>query len=514
MLTCDISELYERVTDLVTLARVLDDGGATLATVDAAIARAPREMRPGLLLMKSRLFGSLRRYAERLDALRNAARLAAGLGDDPARCEALLQLALPVDSLLTLAERDELCRNGVGLAIELRNPRLLAFAASTGPIVAAAAGSPDYPELRVHLERAMDAARSPDELRICAMAWHNWASRGLWLGEYDEVHTALGNLTRLSPLHAESHFNRPAATLAWRTGDWEGAVFYAERAMAETFDLHEPDEAAAIHAAIQLERGGEIPLHLLDLDLGELDAVETSAIAILRAVLVDLRIARREPRPARGLVNDVRRIVRVGFRVGWEDLLVAAARAGPHAYDAAAAAAATALPVGRRAAAHLQVAGALKGGSAAATEELLAGAQALDDLGERFDAARAWEVVGHQLVRRGRDGGSYRRRAAESYAALGADRSLANLIRASKGSRALEGFTIPPSQLRRATLCLTPREHDVVELASRGFTTAEIAERLVIADSTATTHLKSARRKLGVTRSRELVRFFAPDVAS
>jgi DNA-binding CsgD family transcriptional regulator len=51
---------------------------------------------------------------------------------------------------------------------------------------------------------------------------------------------------------------------------------------------------------------------------------------------------------------------------------------------------------------------------------------------------------------------------------------------------------------------LTPREAQLVELASRGLTNAEIAERLVLSVRTVETHLYRAMQKLGISDRRDL----------
>ena len=44
---------------------------------------------------------------------------------------------------------------------------------------------------------------------------------------------------------------------------------------------------------------------------------------------------------------------------------------------------------------------------------------------------------------------------------------------------------------------LSPREREVLALLARGFTNAEIARRLILAEATVRLHLKNARRRLG-----------------
>jgi DNA-binding NarL/FixJ family response regulator len=54
---------------------------------------------------------------------------------------------------------------------------------------------------------------------------------------------------------------------------------------------------------------------------------------------------------------------------------------------------------------------------------------------------------------------------------------------------------------------LTPREHEIAELATRGLANAEIAERLVVSVRTVEWHLQQVYGKLGVDGREEI-----PDV--
>jgi DNA-binding NarL/FixJ family response regulator len=66
--------------------------------------------------------------------------------------------------------------------------------------------------------------------------------------------------------------------------------------------------------------------------------------------------------------------------------------------------------------------------------------------------------------------------------------------------------TAPPAidGLDGATISLTSRETQLVELARRGLTNAEIADELVLSVRTVETHLYRAMRKLGVSDRHDL----------
>ncbi|MGA9876049.1 MAG: helix-turn-helix transcriptional regulator, partial [Solirubrobacteraceae bacterium] len=55
----------------------------------------------------------------------------------------------------------------------------------------------------------------------------------------------------------------------------------------------------------------------------------------------------------------------------------------------------------------------------------------------------------------------------------------------------------------RDAIELTPREAQLVELAARGLTNAEIAETLVLSSRTVETHIYRAMRKLGINDRRD-----------
>ena len=121
---------------------------------------------------------------------------------------------------------------------------------------------------------------------------------------------------------------------------------------------------------------------------------------------------------------------------------------------------------------------------------LLAAAEALDAVGAtRF----ACEAAAH---------------AAEAFAAEGRDDSAR---RAAARCRELhvpdQGGTLPAMPgLDPAGAVLTAREAQLVELAARGLSNAEIAERLVLSVRTVESHLYRAMHKLGVTDRRDLRR--------
>jgi DNA-binding CsgD family transcriptional regulator len=95
--------------------------------------------------------------------------------------------------------------------------------------------------------------------------------------------------------------------------------------------------------------------------------------------------------------------------------------------------------------------------------------------------------------------------AAEAFAAEGRQDSAR---RAAARMRELDpgqgGFLPPVRGLADATVTLTAREAQLVELAGRGLSNAEIADRLVLSVRTVESHIYRAMQKLGVSDRREL----------
>jgi non-specific serine/threonine protein kinase len=72
---------------------------------------------------------------------------------------------------------------------------------------------------------------------------------------------------------------------------------------------------------------------------------------------------------------------------------------------------------------------------------------------------------------------------------------------------ALQSTTAPPrlvSRARSGAQRLTPREHEVAELAAQGFTNRQIADALVIAEKTVANHLQRVLEKLDLRTRTQL----------
>jgi DNA-binding NarL/FixJ family response regulator len=114
---------------------------------------------------------------------------------------------------------------------------------------------------------------------------------------------------------------------------------------------------------------------------------------------------------------------------------------------------------------------------------LLAAAEALAGLGVTRYAAEAAAHASAAFAQEGRED-SARRAAARSHELQPADQGAPPI--------AIDGVDQAASEL-------TPRETQLVELAARGLTNAEIADRLVLSTRTVETHIYRAMRKLGIS---------------
>ncbi|MDO8185602.1 LuxR C-terminal-related transcriptional regulator [Conexibacter sp. JD483] len=119
---------------------------------------------------------------------------------------------------------------------------------------------------------------------------------------------------------------------------------------------------------------------------------------------------------------------------------------------------------------------------------LLAAADAFEAIGALRCAAEASADAASAFVRAGRDD-SARRAAAR---------------RTELHERGSGGTPPPVDGLDGPAIALTPREAQLVELAARGLSNAEIADRLVLSVRTVESHIYRAMQKLGVSDRREL----------
>jgi len=153
-------------------------------------------------------------------------------------------------------------------------------------------------------------------------------------------------------------------------------------------------------------------------------------------------------------------------------------------------------------------------------------APALRRLCQRCDAPLTSAYAEHTTARAESDARGMLS-AAESFAALGARRYASEAAahaaaafaaegrrdsarRAAAHSRELQpggqGAGLPQIEgIDDAAIELTPREAQIVELAARGLTNTEIADRLVLSTRTVETHIYRSMRKFGINDRREFL---------
>ena len=96
--------------------------------------------------------------------------------------------------------------------------------------------------------------------------------------------------------------------------------------------------------------------------------------------------------------------------------------------------------------------------------------------------------------------------AAEAFAAEGRQDSARRAVARCRELHALgEGGWLPPIRgVDADSVVLSPREAQLVDLAARGLTNAQIADRLVLSVRTVESHIYRAMQKLGVNDRRDL----------
>lgn len=495
-------ELAERLT---AAARSIHRTGEARPLLDTAVAAVSRpSARARVLVAHAALVSATGDYEARNLDLRTAVALLTS--DEPQLLAlALGELAYPAGEDVTYEDRVAAGRRGLQLATECGDARTTAICATS--LAQASLYGGDISGIEIY-ELARSAAESPGpgprRHALLRRLYANWMYDTLLCGRYAAAQEVLARAREISiQPYATQLFLAFDALLWWRTGAWDRAGAAARSVRSEP--LH-PITPIATCVAVALEHeAGSADLRPLS-PITKHRAIAEQVLA--NSLLVTMRAGNGEPNVGRGLPRLAQMIAATRLRFGWEDLALAAARAGPRDYSSFLSTVEDLRPVGDRAAGvllHAQGVG-VRDNPTLAQECLQAAAEEYERLGEPYGLATALEDLGRSLAEAGLRPGDVRRRAASIYADLGADRSLARLLRASGGTPALREFRVPPSQRGAGTRGLTPRERQVAELARRGLRAAEIGERLGIAPRTAYNTLVAVRSKLGLSRTADLVR--------
>lgn len=507
------TRLAERV---VVAARSSNQPAAGIELVEQALAATTGfEHRGRLFLCLSRLVSFFGDYESRVAALDQARNAFSAAGDTVGLARALGEMALPVGKTPSIAERIELGREGLALAELSGDPSAIGLCAANLAVAELRSGDPGAFDLwarAASVEGSDTSSHGEEAVRNRT----NWAIGALDYGLYPEAEKVLREGARLwdNPFWKE-FFHCMRAMSLWREGHWDDAAEEATRAQA---GVSRPEVAAmstAILAAIDFERNARpdiSPLTAAVDSLIRLSDEQWGSLAL--SILMRIRAARREPQPERGFSSLARLIMTTGVRIGWDDLLPAVAELNPFLCRQTLALFGDVRPVGKRAVASLSYMEGLlalddSGGDA---EELFAEAARLyEALPDPYFRAKALEGAAEARLRAGRREEGFLVQAAGIYSDLGADRSLARLLRRFRTLRSLDGFRIPTSQSHAGAPGLTPREWEVANLARQGYTARAIGELLGISPVTAKKHLERVKSKLSVERKSDLVRLLLPE---
>lgn len=451
-------------------------------------------------------------FEENCDLLKRAARAFAEAGDKGREAKAVGSLSMqPVSGKLSNEDCLEAAERSVALARESGNPvtlaRCLGYLGSAWVSCGEAKGFDYFEDAGRILKnvRADEASRATDRVITLGDAYLSLA-----LGAYRRAEVAGRRGEAITEGALLSYTSSNYAILMWRTGRWDDALGIIGKIDFKYCFPEVRAIATCVEAAIRFERGTPIDMTQIEAAAATLIKQEDTIWAAMAfASLLKIRHARREPNSERGLMKLVELIRSRLKMIGWDDLFVETARIDPSLYQRLVRALGDLRPTGPRADASLLFAQGLaersKGNPRAAAKLLLEAAEAFERLGEPHSFARATEAAAEARVSTGERAGSLRSAAATIYQELGADRSLALLLRRAGRTRSLRGFKMPASQ-RHSGPGLTPREREVAALAAQGLATRAIADKLGISQSTAHLHVSSVKRKLNAPHKSDLVR--------
>ena len=342
-----------------------------------------------------------------------------------------------------------------------------------------------------------------DELKEAARASGNLADVLLHLGYYARARQLIGENLATGPGPFREHViaNVTAAQLDFVVGNWLGLDERIRPLLAEGEDrLPHHADLEAVLGLLRLARG-EVGVALRTFErVAEEELCDTTIVPWVYGGLARIKLA--EDRPEEALAAAAHAIGVVEQKGIWA-----------WATDVAPVAVEALLRAGRSAEATefvCRFGEGLDGRDAPAATAALQGcrgliAEAHGDVGRatrEYEAARAREYRGRSLL--AEDPTTGRRLlvgAMDRYRALGAQWD-AGRVRATLRQRGL----IPPHRAGRRGYGgeLSPREHEVVQLASDGLSNPEIAVSLTVSRSTVEHHMSSAMRKLGASSRHEL----------
>lgn len=523
----EIETLVRLAERAVVAARCSNEIQRGSDLVGAALDRATGiHARGRLLVCRAKLASFRGDFTERAESLEEARRAFISARDTLGLAGVLAELAFPAGDAMPLAERSRIGSEGLAMAERLGDRETLVRCAINLASTKFFAGDPDafslwsraaalledYPSSELGGTPSTGLGQGASGRSELLLRNHsNWSQAALAYGDYEEARRVMdAGLALCRVPFWEGTFLSTRALYLWRTGGWDAAIEAARAVQQRVTRPQVKVMATAIGSAIAFEREGRPDIDPLVRAVRSLiDWSDEEFGSIAQSMLMRIRSARREPRPDRDLMPVIDLIAASGIRIGWEDLLPAAAEVNPGVYRRIAGV----LHADELTAPRALAARALAEGIVAAAEHsrraealLTEAAERFRALPEPFSAGRALETLGRLKRSEGKRCSDVFLGAAEIYQNLGAERSLATLLRHAGNQRALQVFKVPASQSRSGAPGLTPRERDVADLARRGYTARAIGAELGIATGTAKKHLERIKNKLGAERKSDLIR--------
>jgi DNA-binding CsgD family transcriptional regulator len=512
-------ETRTRLAELAVLpARSSDQLRIGLALVRDAFKCVSDPAHKGrLLVVEARLVAHSGDFTQKASLLKRSLDEFTRAGDEVGMAYALGSLALPQGTVPTLTERIELGKRGLQLAQRIGDDMLIAVCA--GNLAAAEICLGDSGAFRLWrvasdaIARQSGAANEEERLRTL----NNWALGASAYGAYKEVRMLTAPSSDGIPRGAprNPYFNAVKAVVLWRGGRWDDACAEAAKARSAASPPQVGAVAVAVQTCVAFEREPRPDIEpLVEATKVLVDICDEFWAPFAQSMLMRARAARREPRSERGLIPLMNLLMSTGVKIGWDDVLPAAAEVNPAECERVLSMLGDVRPLGKRGdASMLLCEGILAANESSEDAEALLNdaVEAFQELGEPYLVSRALDnIASHRRVS-GKTFSKPVTAAASILRDIGADRSLANLLRRFRGCYGLEQFRIPNSQTRMGSTGLTVREREIADLARRGYTARAIAAQLDLSIRTTENHLERIKRKLGAERKSDLVRLLSDE---
>jgi DNA-binding CsgD family transcriptional regulator len=398
-------------------------------------------------------------------------------------------------------------RDAIRLARESGDPEAIAACAGTLAAGESYLGLESALARWQHAAEEMPAATSIHAAEAISVNYANWVLAATGRGEYATARRALHEGRALARGIAwRRTFGALETLIYWRTGSFDDAVVAAHavttRGPAVGPAVRASAMATVISSAISFERERRPNISGLAEAVAQVSQESDLLAAVAQAVQARIRAIRREPDPHRGLVTALSAAVRRKRRFGWEDLAITLSEIAPSK-------ARQVLPTveglwspGRRSDAARKYADGLLEG-VAGYPLLLAAADAFLALPEPLAAATALHAAA-RVAPTVTVGNRLRIRALSLYGSVGAERSIAAVLRERSMHRGAGAARLPVSQRNRVHPGLTLRERQVAELVRRGLTAQEISAELSLSVGTVRNHIARIRDKFGGVTKRQL----------